>query len=58
MVKEVQKPYKEAASEKRGPLRPVRASPMYTEGERGDHGGETFKDPQVFSTGSALVKKN
>lgn len=31
---------------------------MYTEGESGDHGGETFKDPQVFSTGSALVKKN
>ena len=31
---------------------------MYTEGESRDYGGETFKDPQVFSTGSALVKKN
>lgn len=36
----------------------MRASPMYTEGEGRDHRGETFKDPQVFSTGSALVKQN
>lgn len=47
MAKEVQKPYEEVASEKGGQ---ARASPMHTEGEGRDHGGD-FQGPSGLQHG-------